>query len=43
MKSVIQEKVEPALKLREEKLRLSGRKWNRLKEEKAIQSLVDFP
>jgi hypothetical protein len=36
MKSVVWEKDEPVLKLRVEKLRLSGGKCNRLKEEKAI-------
>jgi hypothetical protein len=36
MKSVIEMKVEPVLKLRARKLRLSRRKRNRLKEEKAI-------
>jgi hypothetical protein len=36
MKRVVETKVEPALKLRATKLRLSSRKRNRLKEEKAI-------
>jgi hypothetical protein len=36
MKSMVREKVEPVPKLRIEKLRLSGGKWNWLKEEKAI-------
>jgi hypothetical protein len=36
MKSMVWEKVEPVPKLRVEKLRLSGGKLNRLKEEKAI-------
>jgi hypothetical protein len=34
-------KVEPAMKLHARKLRLSSRKRNRLKEEKAIYSSVD--
>jgi hypothetical protein len=33
---MVWEKDEPVPKLRVEKLRLSGEKWNRLKEEKAI-------
>ena len=36
MKSMVGMKVEPAPKLRARKLRLSGRKRNRLKGEKAI-------
>jgi hypothetical protein len=36
MKSMVGMKVEPAPKLRARKLRLSSRKRNRLKEEKAI-------
>jgi hypothetical protein len=36
MKSVVWEKDEPVPKLRLEKLRLSGEKWNRLKDEKTI-------
>jgi hypothetical protein len=36
MKSMVETKVEPAPKLRTKKLRLSGRKRNRLKGEKAI-------
>jgi hypothetical protein len=36
MKSMVGMKVEPAPKLRARKLRLSSRKRNRLKEEKAV-------
>jgi hypothetical protein len=36
MKSMVRTKVEPVPKLRARKLRLSSRKRNRLKEEKAI-------
>jgi hypothetical protein len=36
MKSMVETKVEPTLKLRARELQLSGRKWNRLKGEKAI-------
>jgi hypothetical protein len=36
MKSMFGKKIEPVPKLRVGKLRLSGGKWNPLKEEKAI-------
>jgi hypothetical protein len=40
MKSVVGAKVESIPKLRVGKLRLSSRKWNRLKEEKTDQSMI---
>jgi hypothetical protein len=40
MKSVVGMKVEPVLKLRAGKLRLSSRKRNRPKEEKIDQSMI---
>jgi hypothetical protein len=41
MESRVVTKVEPAPKVRARELRLSSRKRNRLKEEKAIQSPTD--
>jgi hypothetical protein len=41
MKCRVGTKVEPSPKLHARELRLSSRKMNRLKEEKAIQSSID--
>jgi hypothetical protein len=43
IKSMDREKDETVPKLPMEKLWLSSEKWNRPKEEKVVQSLIDYP